>query len=285
MLTGTSATITCTVTDSRGYTATGTVSVTLYPYKKPALSDVALYRADEDGTANRAGLCIYARAKLTWSDIGGRNPCSLTGYFRLQSGSYPSAGTDMTSGTGILLTNAAAVTSTYVAKIEAKDSLGNTASYEATIPTDNVAFHIREGGQGAGFGKYAEEDDLLDVAWNALVRKNMTVSGSLLLNKEAKAMMLSQTGDAGSLILNTITEYPTRAGIYRVGVPVAGLPNDTNGYGCLLIFNGGSYVSHLYIDNYGALYTAMNGTNGDNMTVNAPTIWQKYAYTSVTAKT
>ena len=285
VLTGTAATITCTVEDSRGYTASGTLSVSLYAYKKPALSDVALYRADEDGTANRAGLCIYAKATLTWSDIGGKNNCALTGNFRLQSGSYPAAGTAMESGAGILLTNAAAVTSTYVAKIEARDSLGNAAAYEATIPTDNVAFHIRDGGQGAGFGKYAEEDDLLDVAWNALVRKNMTVSGSLLLNKEAKAMMLSQTGDAGSLILNTITEYPTRAGIYRVGVPVAGLPNDTNGYGCLLIFNGGSYVSHLYIDNYGALYTAMNGTNGDNMTVNAPTIWQKYAYTSVTAKT
>ena len=191
MLTGTSATITCTVTDSRGYTATGTVSVTLYPYKKPALSDVALYRADEDGTANRAGLCIYARAKLTWSDIGGRNPCSLTGYFRLQSGSYPSAGTDMTSGTGILLTNAAAATSTYVAKITAVDSLGNEASYEATIPTDNIAFHLREGGQGAAFGKYSEQDDLLDVGWNLRARKKMTVDGDGTFGGS-----LSASGDA-----------------------------------------------------------------------------------------
>ena len=179
VLTGTSATITCTVTDSRGYTATGTVSVTLYPYKKPALSDVALYRADEDGTANRAGLCIYAKATLTWSDIGGKNNCALTGNFRLQSGSYPAAGTEMTSGVGILLTVAASATSTYVAKITAVDSLGNTAAYEATIPTDSVAFHIREGGQGASFGKYAEEDDLLDVAWNSRVRKNLTVDGKL----------------------------------------------------------------------------------------------------------
>ena len=177
VLTGTSATITCTVTDSRGYTATGTVSVTLYPYKKPALSDVALYRADEDGTANRAGLCIYAKATLTWSDIGGKNSCSMKGYYRLQSGSYPAAGTEMTSGVGILLTVAAAVTSTYVAKITAVDSLGNTAVYEATIPTDNIAFHLREGGQGAAFGKYSEQDDLLDVGWNLRARKKLTVDG------------------------------------------------------------------------------------------------------------
>ena len=33
-----------------------------------------------------------------------------------------------------------------------------------------MAFHIRDGGQGAGFGKYAEEDNLLDVAWNVRSR-------------------------------------------------------------------------------------------------------------------
>ena len=181
VLTGTSATITCTVEDSRGYTASETLTVGLNAYKKPALSDVALYRADEDGTANRAGLCIYARAKLTYSSIGGRNSCSLKGFFRLQSGNYPAAGTEMTSEAGILLTVAAAVTSTYVAKIEAKDSLGNTASYEATIPTDNVAFHIREGGQGAAFGKYSEEDDLLDVAWAARVRKALRLDVPLAM--------------------------------------------------------------------------------------------------------
>ena len=181
VLTGTSATITCTVEDSRGYTASETLTVGLNAYKKPALSDVALYRADEDGTANRAGLCIYARAKLTYSSIGGRNSCSLKGFYRLQSGNYPAAGTEMMSEAGILLTVAAAVTSTYVAKIEAKDSLGNTASYEATIPTDNVAFHIREGGQGAAFGKYAEEDDLLDVAWAARIRKALRLDVPLAM--------------------------------------------------------------------------------------------------------
>lgn len=203
VLTGTSATITCTVEDSRGYTASGTLTVSLYAYKKPALSDVALYRADEDGTANRAGLCIYARAKLTWSSIGGRNSCSLTGNFRLQSGSYPAAGTEMTSEAGILLTVAAAVTSTYVAKIEAKDSLGNTASYEATIPTDNVAFHIREGGQGAAFGKYSEEDDLLDVAWAARVRKALRLD--VPLEPQYGGTGKSSAADAANALINALS--------------------------------------------------------------------------------
>lgn len=217
VLTGTAATITCTVEDSRGYTASGTLSVSLYAYKKPALSDVALYRADEDGTANRAGLCIYAKATLTWSDIGGRNPCSLTGYFRLQSGSYPAAGTAMESGAGILLTNAAAVTSTYVAKIEARDSLGNAASYEATIPTDNVAFHIRDGGQGAGFGKYAEEDDLLDVAWNSRVRKNLTVDGAVSIGNIANLLtQLTSRPNSRELLTDFNSGYGLTPGLWAV---------------------------------------------------------------------
>ena len=220
VLTGTSATITCTVTDSRGYTATGTVSVTLYPYKKPALSDVALYRADEDGTANRAGLCIYAKATLTWSDIGGKNSCSMKGYYRLQSGSYPAAGTEMTSGVGILLTVAAAATSTYVAKITAVDSLGNTAVYEATIPTDSVAFHIREGGQGAAFGKYAEEDDLLDVAWSQRIRKNLTLDGAVTVGGgtfDSPAVYRQADAASGAVAAGeTVTLTPTWNSCYLV---------------------------------------------------------------------
>lgn len=278
VLTGTSATITCTVTDSRGYTATGTVSVTLYPYKKPALSDVALYRADEDGTANRAGLCIYAMATLTWSDIGGKNSCSMKGYYRLQSGSYPAAGTEMTSGVGILLTVAAAATSTYVAKITAVDSLGNTAAYEATIPTDSVAFHIREGGQGAGFGKYAEEDDLLDVAWAARVRKALRLDVPLGVEYGGTGATTASESvqnlfDVGSYA----TSYPTKPGIYRmIGTNIFQNMTPANNYGVLIIFKA-VYAVHFYIDATGTLYY---GYSGD--TFAEPTKW----YTpSVTQKT
>lgn len=264
VLTGTAATITCTVEDSRGYTASGTLSVSLYAYKKPALSDVALYRADEDGTANRAGLCIYARAKLTWSDIGGRNPCSLTGYFRLQSGSYPAAGTAMESGAGILLTNAAAVTSTYVAKIEARDSLGNDAAYEATIPTDNVAFHIRDGGQGAGFGKYAEEDDLLDVAWSGRVRKNLTVDGSVSVGNIANLLnQLMSRPNSRELLTDFNSGYGLTPGLWAVwnesGTAANGPYDGSVGGSCLVVgvyhADGTPQLFHqLYLDANGDVW-------------------------------
>ena len=173
VLTGTSASIVCTVTDSRGFTASETLKVTLYPYSNPALSSLSLYRGNEDGTANTSGLCIWAKATLKYSDIGGKNSCSLQGFYRLAGGSY-GTGQNLVSNQAKRLTNAAAVESSYVAKIVAKDSLGNSRQYEATIPTAAVAFHIREGGKGAAFGKYAETDSLLDVGWDLRVHGKAT---------------------------------------------------------------------------------------------------------------
>lgn len=175
VLTGTSASIVCTVTDSRGFTASETLTVTLYPYSNPTLSSLSLYRGNEDGTANTSGLCIWAKATLKYSDIGGKNSCSLQGFYRLAGGSY-GTGQTLSSNKAKMLTNAAAADSSYVAKIVATDSLGNSRQYEATIPTAAVAFHIKEGGKGAAFFKYAEKDGVLAVGGALDVDKALVIT-------------------------------------------------------------------------------------------------------------
>ena len=52
---------------------------------------------------------------------------------------------------------------TYSARITLTDSLGQTALYECDVPSASVAFHLREGGTGAAFGKYAETDGELQL--------------------------------------------------------------------------------------------------------------------------
>ena len=75
-----------------------------------------------------------------------------------------------------------------------------------------------------------------------------------------------------------ITSYPTEVGCYRVvNGNIAGLPSNNNGYGTLFIANGGSYVMHLFIDAYNALYWCR--TNGFGV----PTTCEKASSTSVTA--
>lgn len=196
VLNSTSAKITCTVYDSRGHSASETLTIAVLPYKKPTLSDLSLYRSDEDGVASPSGACIWAKATLIYSDLGGKNSCTLMGYYRLASGSYSANGTSMDSGVGIALTNAAAAIVSYVAKIVAKDSLGNQAEYEVTIPTETVTLHLRERGLGGAFGKYAEEDDLLDVAWRLRVRKELMLDVPLSMANGGTGVV--EEGESGN---------------------------------------------------------------------------------------
>ena len=162
---GTAATVRCTVTDSRGLSAYEDFEIAIHPYAPPALTGAMLYRADGDGAASDSGTHIAGRATANYSSIGGENAATIRGYWKAVGGSYGS-GEALSSGvTGII--SGSAVISTdrsYVAKLVITDSLGNTAEFEDSIPTERVAFHLKEGGNGAAFGKAAETEYVLELA-------------------------------------------------------------------------------------------------------------------------
>lgn len=66
----------------------------------------------------------------------------------------------------------------------------------------------------------------------------------------------------------SITEYPNRTGIFRVGELAYGLPSSTNGYGTLMIYGGG-YFTHIFRDVSNILWY---GTSTDEIV--APTNWR-----------
>ena len=170
---GTAATVRCTVTDSRGLSAYEDFEIAIHPYAPPAITGARLYRADGDGAASDSGTHIAGRATANYSSIGGENAATIRGYWKAVGGSYGS-GEALSSGvTGII--SGSAVISTersYVAKLVITDSLGNTAEFEDSIPTERVAFHLKEGGNGAAFGKVAETEYALELAedWELKVK-------------------------------------------------------------------------------------------------------------------
>ena len=162
---GTAATVRCTVTDSRGLSAYEDFEIAIHPYAQPALTGARLYRADGDGAASDSGTHIAGRATANYSSIGGENAATIRGYWKAVGGSYGS-GEALSSGvTGIISGSAVIYTErSYVAKLVITDSLGNTAEFEDSIPTERVAFHLKEGGNGAAFGKVAETEYVLELA-------------------------------------------------------------------------------------------------------------------------
>ena len=177
----TSATVRCTVTDSRGLSAYEDFEIAIHPYAPPALTGAMLYRADGDGAASDSGTHIAGRATANYYPIGGENAATIRGYWKAVGGSYGS-GEALSSGvTGII--SGSAVISTdrsYVAKLVITDSLGNTAEFEDSIPTERVAFHLKEGGNCAAFGKVAETEHVLELAEDWELKGGKKASAGIL---------------------------------------------------------------------------------------------------------
>lgn len=161
----TSATVRCTVTDSRGLTAWEDFNISLLEYTPPALVGADLFRSDGEGTASDGGLHIAGVARARYSELGGLNSVTLKGYWKSVGGSY-GAGETMTVGTVGLVTGNVEISAdrSYIALLVLTDSLGNSARYEENIPTERVAFHLKEGGNGAAFGKVAETEYALELS-------------------------------------------------------------------------------------------------------------------------
>ncbi len=199
-ISATSATVRCAVTDSRGLTAWEDVTVELESYAPPMLVGAALYRADGEGAAADSGTHIAGLATAKFSSIGGRNTATIKGYWKSVGGSY-GEGVTLPFGAVGLVTGDVEIAAdrSYTAKIVVTDSLGNSTEFEENIPTEQVAFHLKEGGKGAAFGKAAEQDELLDVAWDARFRENVQVDGALQVGGKS---LLDMVYPVGSIYLS-----------------------------------------------------------------------------------
>ena len=198
-ITATAAKVRCTVTDSRGLTAYEDFSITLLAYAKPALNGVKLYRSDAEGKAADSGTHIAGVATAKYSSLGGKNSVTIKGYWKSVGGSYGS-GVAMQAGTAKVISGSTTLSTekSYTAKIIATDSLGNTAAYEATIPTEKVAFHLKAGGDGAAFGKAAEKSKALELAadWNLHAGRSIYMGGSKATNAEKDIYFQTMDGAA-----------------------------------------------------------------------------------------
>lgn len=166
---------TVTVTDSRGRTASKSLTLTVLPYRAPSLSHVTLCRCTSSGAQSSSGTALYAAAQVDFAAVGGRNACSLTLALQSADGAVLSSAALADGSGSVCFAGAVSVARSYRAVLRCADCLGNSASFPAVIPTDTAALHLREGGTGAAFGKYAESDDCLDVAYHTLKLGGVTV--------------------------------------------------------------------------------------------------------------
>lgn len=152
------------VTDSRGLTAVWEgESIPVLDYEPPAFTASAAYRCRADGSASADGTYAAVSAAASFAGLEGRNSLTLRCRSRAVDGAW-SGYTALTAGEVTVLPGFDS-TASYLVEVEAVDALGGSRTVVYTLSTESVAFHLRPGGLGAAFGKYAGKDGWLESAW------------------------------------------------------------------------------------------------------------------------
>lgn len=192
------------VTDSRGYTNSTTKNISVEAYSKPYIanhstqSKIICARCNDNGTLVSNGTRLRLMLSKKWSALSGSINTALVQY-QINSNGWvtASAHTVATSDVALTVTNITLdLKQTYKVSIKITDKFGDTDTYQYDIPTEEVAFHLKEGGGGAAFGKYAEEDDLFEVAWRTRLKKHTSVEVS-----EFESFQIKRVGSGNAAVI------------------------------------------------------------------------------------
>ena len=174
-------TVTGTVTDSRGFSRTYTQTVKVIDHSSPRIlpvsgeSEVIAARCNSEGALDDNGTYLLIAAKRAYSKVEAsgvqKNYCKIQYRYKVDGGSY-SSWTDILSRTaasdevitGALLEGTLSTTSTYMVQIRAIDDLGEAGTTNTFISTEKVYMHEAASLNSLGIGKYAEEENVVDIA-------------------------------------------------------------------------------------------------------------------------
>ena len=168
--------------DSRGFVTEISQNITVIPYSKPKLvpkggnAAVVCSRCDTTGKLSETGTFLRIAAGRNYSPvmsgINQTNFCSLRYRYKAEgANSYSSYVTLLdrtntsTNEVDVVLGNIVSSTTTsYMVELSVVDDIGGVTAVTFHIATEQVAFNLKEGGDGAAFGKYAERSNALEIA-------------------------------------------------------------------------------------------------------------------------
>lgn len=149
-------TFTAKITDSRGRTASKTVSITVYEYFAPKITNASVVRCDSNGTETDEGTYLKAIATLSCASCNSKNNVTGKTAYKTLTGSYTGE-VAITSGTAKTFGGSVSIDSSYKARITATDSF-QTVTIEFDIPTASTTLDFRSGGKGIAIGKVSEKN-------------------------------------------------------------------------------------------------------------------------------
>ena len=163
-------TFTATITDSRGFTASKTVKVTVTAYTLPTLT-FETYRCDSSGTKDIIkGTYIYVKPTFTYCVITGN--VIKTKSIKINNTSKSAS---FNSGQGYVF-GTYPLRSTHKVEVSITDNVGNTVSVTHEIGIGKVIFNAPPHKNGVGWGRYCDKEGEFQIEYD------LNVFGELLLN-------------------------------------------------------------------------------------------------------
>lgn len=153
-------TVSTTVKDKRGRTATASRSLTVLDYVAPAISELFVRRCNADGTANQQGAYVQATFSGRVTSLNSKNTATYTFRYRKTTESTFTTSTltdlqDVFTVTDHSIVISADTGSSYVVEISVEDNHGS-ASRATTASTAFTLMHWGTDGTSIGVGKIAE---------------------------------------------------------------------------------------------------------------------------------
>lgn len=230
-------TITGKATDSRGYVGKTDATINVIPYTKPAIVPVdgevgiVCVRCDENGYITDSGTYLKIKAKRTYSPVDQKNSCTFR--YRCNNGGWNPIPSDADEIDTKLANVVTSTTTAYTIEVGVIDTLGYDSSVTIIVPSDQVEFHLREGGDGAAFGEYAEEANVLAVSdrWELKVKGDASVAGAMNVRDPQADTEALNRGYADSRYLSqTAADARYSSALEAKDFVVDCTKNDTTGY-------------------------------------------------------
>ena len=175
------------VSDSRWFGNNTSQKINVIAYEAPYISPSSGYqkviceRCTADGTADDSGTYLHVKGMRNYTKIntnGIVNTCSVRCRYKPEGGSWSH---NSGEGVGVLLGTDTSTdkfdviladivrykTLSYTVELNIIDDTYQPSTMVFYIPSEDVAFNLREGGRGAAFGKYATKENMLECEWDA----------------------------------------------------------------------------------------------------------------------
>lgn len=215
-------TFTATITDSRGRTATKSVTCSVVDYESPKINSFTAVRCTSAGVENNEGTYVKVTANLTYSSVNSKNTLNAIVAYKTAAGTTWSSNTTVTSGTSVIIGGGGISTNTsYHFRLTINDSF-SSSTITVTVPTASTTMDFKKGGKGVAIGKVAENDGF-EVAWDANFLANLKVKGGLVYhvgNKPTKSDVglgnVNNWGASSDIAANSSSQYATTNMVAKV---------------------------------------------------------------------